>query len=133
MVQQQVPTPAPLQYSPDGRFWWDGTQWVAVPVLKRRYGHTSRALYGMLWAFWTVALTLGGLAAIRSGFSALSGPTDNTSLYTALGTTPSSTPGSGPGSIVIGLILLGLAGLAGRYDYRIWTWQARRLWFFIIF
>jgi hypothetical protein len=26
-----------------------------------------------------------------------------------------------------------LGGLAGRYDYRIWTWRARRLLFFIIF
>jgi hypothetical protein len=25
-----------------------------------------------------------------------------------------------------------LAALAGRYDYRIWTWRARRLLFFLI-
>lgn len=32
-----------------------------------------------------------------------------------------------------GLVLLVLAAFAGRYDYRIWTYQARRLLFFIIF
>jgi hypothetical protein len=31
------------------------------------------------------------------------------------------------------LFCLVLAFFAGRYDYRIWTWQAKRLWFFIIF
>jgi hypothetical protein len=26
------PTAAPPQYSPDGRWWWDGTTWLAVPA-----------------------------------------------------------------------------------------------------
>jgi hypothetical protein len=30
MGQQHPPFGAPPQYSPDGRFWWDGYQWVAV-------------------------------------------------------------------------------------------------------
>ena len=33
-------------------------------------------------------------------------------------------------SVIVALIL---AGLSGRYTYRIWSWQARRLVFFIIF
>ena len=37
---------------------------------------------------------------------------------------------SAPGSALIGL---GLGALAGRYAFRLWTWQARRLVFFIIF
>ena len=36
------------------------------------------------------------------------------------------------GQILAGLIALAFA-LAGRYAYRIWTWRARRLLFFIIF
>jgi hypothetical protein len=36
------------------------------------------------------------------------------------------------GQILGGLVVLILAAIAGRYDYRIWTWQARRLLFFII-
>lgn len=34
---------------------------------------------------------------------------------------------------VEGLVALVLGALTGRYAYRIWTWQARRLWFLIIF
>lgn len=34
------------------------------------------------------------------------------------------------GSVIVALIL---AGLSGRYTYRIWNWQARHLVFFIIF
>lgn len=26
---------APPQFSPDGRFWWDGTQWIATEQLQR--------------------------------------------------------------------------------------------------
>jgi hypothetical protein len=35
--------------------------------------------------------------------------------------------------ILAGLLALVLVALAGRYGYRIWTWRARRLLFFIIF
>jgi len=38
-----------------------------------------------------------------------------------------------PGSTVLsGLIAFALAVITGRYAYRIWTWQAKRLIFFII-
>lgn len=37
------------------------------------------------------------------------------------------------GQILAGFLALVLGALAGRYDYRIWTWRARRLLFFIIF
>lgn len=66
------------------------------------YGHGRRAGYGILWAGWTVLLLISGLIGLFSG------------------------------QILGGLLALALAGLAGRYDYRIWTWQARRLLFFII-
>ena len=36
------------------------------------------------------------------------------------------------GQILSGLFAFMLAALTGRYDYRIWTWRARRLLFFII-
>lgn len=69
---------------------------------RQPYSHGRRAAYGVLWAGWTAVLLI-------AGFSGLFG-----------------------GQILGGLLALVLAGLAGRYDYRIWTWQARRLLFFII-
>ena len=67
------------------------------------YGQGKRLFYGLLWSGWTLLLGLGGLFALPHG-------------RTFLG----------------GLLALGLAALAGRYAYRIWTWQAKRLIFFII-
>ena len=66
------------------------------------YSHGKRASYGLLWAAWTALLAI-------AGFTGLFG-----------------------GQILSGLLALVLAALAGRYDYRIWTWRARRLLFFII-
>jgi hypothetical protein len=66
------------------------------------YSPGKRAGYGLLWAAWTAVLTI-------AGFTALFG-----------------------GQILGGLFALALAALAGRYDYRIWTWRARRLLFFLI-
>jgi len=36
---------APRQYSPDGKWWWDGSRWVAMPQARtRRFERpTSRA------------------------------------------------------------------------------------------
>lgn len=65
------------------------------------YSHGKRAGYGLLWAAWTALLAI-------AGFTGLFGD-----------------------HIFTGLCVLVLAALAGRYDYRIWTWQARRLLFFI--
>jgi hypothetical protein len=66
------------------------------------YSHGKRAGYGLLWAAWTAVLTIGGFAELFGG----------------------QIPG--------GLFALVLAALAGRYDYRIWTWRARRLLFLIV-
>jgi hypothetical protein len=66
------------------------------------YSRGKRAGYGVLWAAWTAVLTI-------AGFTGLFG-----------------------GQILGGLFALVLAALAGRYDYRIWTWRARRLLFFLI-
>ena len=66
------------------------------------YTHGQRIGYGLLWALWTVVLAMAALTAF------------------------------GKGSVFPGLIALALAYFAGRYDYRIWTWQARRLIFFIV-
>lgn len=73
-------------------------------VMPRRlpYSPGKRAGYGILWAAWTAVLTI-------AGFTGLFG-----------------------GQVLTGLVVLVLAALAGRYDYRIWTWRARRLLFFII-
>ncbi len=35
-------------------------------------------------------------------------------------------------NVLAGLVLLALAALAIRYDYLIWTYRAKRLWFLII-
>jgi len=72
-------------------------------ALRQPYSNTKRVTYGLLWAGWTVVLTIAGFGLLSSG------------------------------QILPGLIALALAGLAGRYDYRIWAWRARRLLFFIIF
>jgi hypothetical protein len=66
------------------------------------YSPGKRAGYGLLWAAWAAVLTI-------AGFTGLFG-----------------------GQILGGLLALVLAALAGRYDYRIWTWRARRLLFFLI-
>jgi hypothetical protein len=66
------------------------------------YSHGRRATYGLLWAAWTLVLTIAGFSGLFSG------------------------------QILAGLFALVLAVLAGRYDYRIWTWRARRLLFLII-
>jgi hypothetical protein len=72
------------------------------PVRRGRYSNARRVTYGLLWAGWTAALTIAAFVGLFSG----------------------QIPG--------GLLALVLAALAGRYDYRIWTWQARRLLFFIL-
>lgn len=66
------------------------------------YSNSKRVGFGLLWAGWTLILVI-------AGFTGLFG-----------------------GQIVGGLVPLALGALAGRYEYRIWTWQARRLLFFII-
>ena len=66
------------------------------------YSDSKRIGYGLLWAGWTVALTITGFGLLFAG------------------------------SIFSGLLSLTLAFSAGRYDYRIWSWQAKRLIFFII-
>ncbi|MEU5261732.1 hypothetical protein [Amycolatopsis sp. NPDC021455] len=69
----------------------------------RPYSQASRAGYGLLWTAWTILLTIGGFVLFAQS------------------------------SVFAGLISLGLAALALRYTWRIWTWQARRLIFFIVF
>jgi hypothetical protein len=67
------------------------------------YSQGKRAFYGLTWTLWTIGL----VAAAFGMFNA-------------------SMVGSG-------LVMLALSGATGSYAYRIWTWQARHLWFFIIF
>ena len=62
-----------------------------------------RIACGICWAVWTVLLAVGGIASFGSS------------------------------NVGAGLLSLALAGLAGWYDYRIWTLKARRLTFLIIF
>jgi hypothetical protein len=69
---------------------------------RQSYGHGRRTFYGLLWLAWTVLLATAGFAGLAAG------------------------------QVLGGLLALVLAGLAGRYDYRIWTWRARRLVFLII-
>jgi hypothetical protein len=69
---------------------------------RQSYGHGKRTFYGLLWLAWTVLLATAGFVSLAAG------------------------------QVLGGLLALVLAGLAGRYDYRIWTWRARRLVFLII-
>jgi hypothetical protein len=69
------------------------------------YSQGKRAFYGLLWVAWTAVLAIGSVGVM-------------------------SLP---HGSVFAGLIGFVLAGLAGWYAWRIWTWQAKRLIFFIIF
>jgi hypothetical protein len=71
-------------------------------VRRTPYSPAKRACYGLLWAAWTAVLVIGGFAALFGG------------------------------QILAGLLGIALGLLAGRYDYRIWTYQARRLLFLII-
>jgi len=66
------------------------------------YSDSKRIGYGLLWAAWTVALAIAGFGLLFGG------------------------------SVFSGLLSLVLAIFAGRYDYRIWSWQAKRLLFLII-
>jgi hypothetical protein len=75
---------------------------VPSHAMRLPYSHGKRVRYGVLWAAWTAVLMIGGFAALFGG------------------------------QVLVGLLGLILAGLAGRYDYRIWTWRARRLLFLLI-
>ena len=67
------------------------------------YSEGKRLGYGLLWTGWTLLLGIGGFSLLPHGSTVLSG-----------------------------LIAFALAIITGRYAYRIWTWQAKRLIFFII-
>ncbi len=94
---------------------WDETtdatlphQFMSARQLRTQFGLTTpysdskRISYGLLWAAWTVLLTIAGFGLLFGG------------------------------SVLSGLFSLVLAFFAGRYDYRIWSWQAKRLLFFIV-
>jgi hypothetical protein len=74
----------------------------AGSVRRTPYSHGRRVFYGVVWAGWTALLTIAGFAALFGG------------------------------QVLGGLFALAAAGAAGHYDYRIWTWRARRLLFLII-
>ena len=40
---------APPQFSPDGRFWWDGTQWTPVDQLQRPEQFQSSGTHHDAW------------------------------------------------------------------------------------
>jgi hypothetical protein len=62
-----------------------------------------RVACGICWGLWTLLFGIGAIVSLSQGAA---------------------------GSFVISAVL---AGLAGWYDYRIWTLKARRLTMFIIF
>jgi hypothetical protein len=72
------------------------------PARRTPYSHGRRVFYGLVWAGWTALLTIAGFAALFGG------------------------------QVLTGLLALAAAGVAAHYDYRIWTWRARRLLFLII-
>ncbi|MEV6647207.1 hypothetical protein [Amycolatopsis sp. NPDC051371] len=69
----------------------------------RPYSEGRRVGYGLLWTAWTVVLMIAGFTMM------------------------------GQSTVFGGLLALALSALAGRYAWRIWTWQAKRLIFFIVF
>jgi hypothetical protein len=64
------------------------------------YSNGKRIFYGLMWTWWSFAFTIGFLAACSAG------------------------------SAVPILFFLVITPFLYRYAYRIWTWQARSLWFF---
>ena len=74
-----------------------------VPVEQRPYSQFQRVAYGLCWTAISVVLVVGFFVGVATGEA-------------------------------VGGLVAGLLGLvASRYAYRLWTWQARRLVFFIIF
>lgn len=71
--------------------------------LRTPYSKSRRLFYGLLWTGWTLLLAIAGISLLPHGSTVFSG-----------------------------LIAFALAAITGRYAYRIWTWQAKRLLFFII-
>ncbi len=69
----------------------------------RPYSEGKRLFYGLLWSGWTLLLAIAGFSLLPHG-----------------------------STIFSGLLAFALAIITGRYAYRIWTWQAKRLIFFII-
>jgi hypothetical protein len=67
------------------------------------YSEGKRLGYGLLWSGWTLLLVIAGFSLLPHGSTVFSG-----------------------------LLAFALAIITGRYAYRIWTWQAKRLIFFII-
>lgn len=49
----------PPQYSPDRRWWWNGTQWIAVSADGTSLGSTS-----LLLAIWSWIAACGGFAIL---------------------------------------------------------------------
>jgi hypothetical protein len=66
------------------------------------YSQGKRTFYGITWAIWTILLFTGGISAMSSG------------------------------AVAAGLLAWILAALTAHYDWRIWSWQAKHLWFLII-
>jgi hypothetical protein len=69
----------------------------------RPYSHFSRAAYGSWWGFITLILTVAFFIGLSQG---------------AFGA-----------ALIVAVLLF----LSARYTWRLWTWQASRLVFFIIF
>ena len=75
----------------------------AAQAAIRPYSEGKRLFYGLLWSGWTLLLAIAGFSLLPHGSTFFSG-----------------------------LLAFTLAIITGRYAYRIWTWQAKRLIFFII-
>lgn len=83
-------------------------------VRVRPYSSGKRAMYGIIWAIYTLGGCLSGWHILFGGYQV-----------------------SGRGMRLIllafGVLLLAFGVLAGIYDYKIWTWRARHLWWFVVF
>lgn len=102
------PASAPLPTSTSGgqSAGFGATPQAPGSNITQPYTNGRRVFYGLTWLVWTVILVVAAISAFS---------------------------GSGGSSAAMGLIPLVLAIFTARYDYRIWTFQAKHLWFLLLF
>jgi S1-C subfamily serine protease len=70
-MDQQGRPPAPPQYSPDGRWWWDGQHWVPVAPVAPPRGRRGR---GPLWIALAALLVVAIVLTVLAGTTTLFPP-----------------------------------------------------------
>jgi hypothetical protein len=55
--------PAPPQYSPDGRFFWNGQQWLPVPAVQQKTGWGCGRIFLVVAGLVVAVVIIGALAS----------------------------------------------------------------------